>query len=165
MSTARLAAWLAFALAGAPRAAADEAPADPPPRLRGVTIERRDELHPVRPGVIGLEQSEQPYRADLPIARSALASGAPIDAAALRERQLAIHSGRRVESLPDAAVAILARAPAPAPAAPRTAPPARGWPLWLIGAAGALAGAAAVGLLRRRALTARVPPAARDRAR
>jgi hypothetical protein len=63
-------------------------------RIRGRPIELRDELHPDRPGIVGLDQGETVYRGDLPIARGDLGM-MEVDLEELRSRQLAIHGGAR----------------------------------------------------------------------
>lgn len=74
-------------------------------RIRGRTIETRDQLYPGEPLLVGLEQSATPYRADLPLERSPLAQTATSDREELHQRQLALYSGERVLPLPTVATA------------------------------------------------------------
>jgi hypothetical protein len=86
------------------------APLHSAPRLRGFKLETRDALHPEEITLVGLEQSERPYRPDLALKRTALGEGVTrtpeseageLDSNALYQRQLAIFSGETVEAPDD----------------------------------------------------------------
>ncbi len=111
------------------------------PRLRGRTLETKDVLHADEVELIGLEQTEQPYRADLGLDRTPLGANADPDATGedsdLHRRQLAIFSGARATRFPEVVHAPTATVAADAGSA--GAPPGRSSTCW--------AAAAVVGLV------------------